>query len=116
MSNITLFKEWLGFNNNFYKYSNGNGTVTVQEIFYQGREMEKSYPKTIFKYKPFVEEFPNSKDTILFRLFKLNPFHFWRWGEFIYSWRFRLPYKNWDEIKLRRKPGFRVHQDGFTEF
>ncbi len=116
ISNTVTFKEISRLNHDYYKYSNGDGTVTVHEIFYQGREIEKSYPKTIFKYEGFVEQYPNSKDTTLFRLFKTNPFHFWRWAEYLYSWRFRLPYKSWEEIKLRRKPGFRVHQDGFAEF
>lgn len=116
ISNITLFKEWLGLNDNFYKYSNADGTVTRYEIFYQGREMSKEYPKDIFKLSNFTNNYPNSTDTILYRLFKSNPLHFWRWGEYIFSWRFSLPYKNWDKIKLRRKQGFQVHQYSLTEF
>ncbi len=116
ISNLTLFKEWAGINNNFYRYSNGDGTVTRLEIFYQGRNMSKEYPKDIFKLVNFTKNYPNSPDTILYRLFVMNPLHFWRWGEYVFSWRFRLPYKNWEEIRMRRKEGFQVHQYSLTEF
>jgi hypothetical protein len=103
-------------NEGYHKYSNGDATVTSYEIFNQGREIDQEFSNKFYKYRSFKVQYPNSTVTILYRLFKVNPFHFWRWAENSYSWRFRMPYRNWEKIRVKRKPGFQIHQFSFTEF
>jgi hypothetical protein len=50
----------------------------------------------------FKQKYPNSGDTTLYRLFKKSPYKFWRWEEYLFNWRYRLPYKNWEDIRMIR--------------
>ncbi len=89
-------------NENHYKYSNGDGSLTKQEIPFKNSVYNLS-PVVPEKYK---ELYPNSTDTIMYRIFWKNPLEFWRWAEYYYDKRYTLPYKNWEEIKKRRGVNF----------
>ncbi len=116
ITNIPGIKEISGANKAYYRYSNYNGTITSWEILSQGREIDKEYVKTISQNEQFKKMHPDTKDTTIYRLFEINPFHFWRWGEYIFNWRYRLPYKNWKEIKKRRGYGELKYANSFQEF
>ena len=114
-ANFSGFKELTGINNDYYRYSNYSGTVTRHEIFYQGRFMSKEYPEEFWKTKEFERKYPKNTDTTLFRNFSINPLKFWRWGEYIFNWRYNLPYINWKEVRKRR--GYNLkYSDNFQEF
>jgi hypothetical protein len=55
----------------------------------------------------------NEKDT-LYRLFKRNPIKIWQWGDYLFSKKYYLPYKNWNEIKQIR--GYINHKSGYQDF
>lgn len=104
LTNWPAFKNVTGLNDWYYRYSNFSGTFTTLEIPIQGR---------LYKRPPngeFILNRPNfygcrampPSDTVVYRLFAINPLKFWRWGEYIFSWRYRLPYADWEAIKKRR--------------
>ena len=108
ITNWPAFKNVTGLNDWYYRYSNISGTFTVMEIPIQGR-MFKKPPKG-----EFILNRPNfygckampQNDTVVYRLFSINPLKFWRWGEYIFDWRYRLPYTDWEAIKKKRGFGY----------
>lgn len=115
ISNLTFFKELVGLNKNYYRYSNYDGTVTRHEIFSQSRTMSKYFVKNIARTKRFINKNPDKSDTVLFRLFEINPLKFWRWYEYLTNWRYRLPYANWKHIRKRRGYDLK-YANGLQEF
>lgn len=113
--NFSGFKELTGINRDYYRYSNYSGTVTRHEIFYQSRIMSKEYVGQFWKTKEFKRIYPGNTDTVLYRNFAMNPLKFWRWGEYVFNWRYRLPYINWKEVRERR--GYDLeYSNNFQEF
>ncbi|MBS1578927.1 MAG: hypothetical protein JST29_04735 [Bacteroidetes bacterium] len=119
ISNWQGFKNLSGLNDWYYRYSNISGTYTKMEIPIQGRVYTRP-PKG-----EFILNRPNfygcnlmpQSDTIVYRLFAINPLKFWRWGEYIFDWRYRLPYTDWEAIKKRRGFGYlKVSEVGCMEF
>ena len=103
LTNWQGFKNFTGLNDWYYRYSNISGNVTVMENPIKGR----LFKKPIAGKLPVCKLFRNGKkieqkDTVLCRLFAINPLKFWRWGEYIFDWRYRLPYADWEAIKKRR--------------
>jgi len=103
-TNWPAFKNITGLNDWYYMYSNKSGSFTGIENPIEGR---------LFRKPPggkFIINSPNQyqcntipySDTIVYRLFTINPIKFWRWGEYIFDWRYRLPYSNWNEIEKKR--------------
>jgi len=88
----------------YYRYSNGDGSVTFMEFKARDFEMMK---RRFESYKT-----TKNIDSKIYRLFKKNPFAFWRWGRYFIGKRYKLPYKEWTEIeairvnKLENKTGF----------
>lgn len=118
LTNWPLFKNVTGLNDWYYRYSNISGTYTKMENPIQGR-MYKRPPKG-----EFILNRPNfygcrvmpQSDTIVYRLFAINPLKFWRWSEYIFDWRYRLPYTNWEAIKQKRGFGYLKVSKGCMEF
>ena len=119
LTNWPLFKNVTGLNDWYYRYSNISGTFTVMETPIEGRAFGE-YNKDAFilnKSKSYgcVKELQN--DTIVYRLFAINPLKFWRWGEYIFDWRYhRLPYTDWAAIKEKRGFGYLKISNGCMEF
>jgi hypothetical protein len=84
------------FDEYHYRYSNENGSFTFVE--FKARDTKMMY-RIMHGYKQLH---PQSKDTTAYRLFKKNILCFWRWGEYFYDKRYKMPYKSWKEIKRRR--------------
>ncbi len=108
ISNTWLIKNVTQLDDNYYRYSNISGLRTVKEY-----PIDRSYIHiNIMKrhkedWDEYARTFPNnSNDTIIYRLYKKSPFKFWRWYEYMYNWRYEMPYKDWDEIKKNRPVNF----------
>ncbi len=103
LSNLPPIQTITGLNFDYHRFSNKNGSYTFCEIPFKGRTYSR-YRVLEDPYFWLEYEFyhPKSGDTILYRLFARNPLKFWHWAEYIYDWRFELPYKDWDEIKKKR--------------
>lgn len=115
-SNLTTFQELSGINKGYYRYSNLTGTITSQEIFRQGRVLKKEFAQGKRDLTELKKLHPEIKDFQLYRLFKMNPLKFWRWAEYIYDWRYRLPYASWEDIEKTRGYGDLEFGNGFQEF
>jgi hypothetical protein len=100
VSNIPPLKNVISLfmDEGYFRYSNGNGSVTFCEIPFKRR----FYNLSPIVPQKFIQLNPNSSDTIIYRLFWKNPVAFWRWGEYFYDKRYKLPYKIWGEIRKRR--------------
>ena len=108
ITNWPLFKNVTGLNDWYYRYSNISGTYTKMEIPIQGRKYKKPPKGEFILNRPNFygcKEMPQS-DTIVYRLFAINPLKFWRWGEYIIDWRYRLPYTHWEAIRKKRGFGY----------
>lgn len=81
----------------YYRYSNFDGSNTSYEFKSWTFEMAKSQQERCIK------SHPEQKDKNLYRLFKINPFAFWRWKLYLFDERYKLPYKDWGEIERKRK-------------
>lgn len=115
ISNITILKEWSGINSDFYRYSNSSGTYTVHEIYMQGRMIDKKSALGDWDKTEFKKLYPKD-DPKLYRLFTVNLLKFWRWAEYIYDWRFRLPYADWHEIETKRSHTAITHNSTYQDF
>lgn len=109
---IIIFSNFLPMDRAFldgsnYSYSNKDGSVTFTE--FKGRDFEMMKRKV----ESYSQKTGNT-DTTIYRLFKRNPLTFWRWGNYFISKRYRLPYKDWSEIKAIR--GEIENKTGFQDF
>ncbi|MCZ2458284.1 MAG: hypothetical protein LC128_01545 [Chitinophagales bacterium] len=100
ISNLPPLKGVFGLilDDDYYRYSNGDGSLTFSEIPFKGR----LYNLSPIVPKSFIQTHPNTNDTLVYRLFWKNPLYFWRWGEYFYDKRYELPYKSWHEIRKKR--------------
>lgn len=89
-------------------YSNSNGTFTYSEMQFKGDDFQSCQEKF------YVFKTEKNGDTILYRLCPKNIFHFWDYGQYLFSAKYRLPYKSWDEIDKRRGPI--INKSGFQDF
>lgn len=99
LANIPPFTPLLDifFGERHYRYSNYNGSLTFSEFMSRGFEMMKNRHKTCLLYRPDL------KDKQIYRLFSKNPLAFWRWRMYFFDERYKLPYKDWEEIKKTRE-------------
>ncbi len=79
-----------------YRYSNYNGSLTFTVFSHRDFEMLKR------RHKDCQLSRPNLKDKELYRLFNKNPLAFWRWRSYFFDKEYKIPYKNWEEIKKIR--------------
>lgn len=86
-------------NDGYYRYCNYNGS----NIMVEG--VHKSYGLDLMKrhHQSWLNQNPQTPDKKLYRIFWKNPFTFWRWRSYFVDERYKLPYKDWDEIKALRK-------------
>ncbi|KQB99369.1 hypothetical protein AQF98_17505 [Pedobacter sp. Hv1] len=99
MSNIPPFTGIFRFflDQKHYRYSNSDGTSTFYEFMSRDFEMAKRRQAHCLLKKPDL------KDRKHYRLFSKNPLAFWRWRLYFFDERYKLPYKNWEEIEKTRK-------------
>ena len=80
------------------RYSNFNGSFTFEEMQFQSRDFDMC----LRKFNEFKKQ--NHTDTVLYRLCKNNYLKFWKYHNYFFSEKFRLPYMSWTEIEARRGP------------
>lgn len=99
--------RWFYIANNC-EFSNGDGLFTYVEMNFKGDNFKECKRK--------FSEFKKRKlgDTVLYRLCPMNILHFWDYGQYLFSEKYRVPYKSWQEIKAKRKPV--VNKSGFQDF
>ena len=118
LTNWQGFKNITGLNDWYYRYSNSSGTFTASETPSKGRVFEKPSKGEFILNRPNFydcKDMPQT-DTVVYRLFAINLLKFWRWGEYIFNWRYRLPYDNWELIKQKRETGYMKMYKGCKEF
>lgn len=52
----------------------------------------RTYESVVFRFEHHRRAYP--ADSVLYRLYRINPFLFWRWSDFRSSPRYQLPYLN----------------------
>ena len=82
---------------NTFRYSNRNGAYTRV----QGFDFKDGYfnPRMIHRY--VEKEKPLAENKKLYRLYKINPLCFWRWG-YYYTSSKDFEYLDWEEIEPTR--------------
>jgi hypothetical protein len=90
------------------QFSNGDGSFTFAEVNFKGAGFQLC--------QEIFVEFKKRKlgDTVLYRLCPMNLLHFWDYGQYLFSEKYRVPYKSWQEIEAKRKPV--VNKSGFQDF
>ena len=99
----------LSFDEDLYRYSNCDGSVTFQEIYFKNRD----YTIAELLYSDYIKKH-NEADCKFYRLFKINPLAFWRWRYYLFDKRYRLEYKNWNDILIIR--GDIKSKSGYQDF
>lgn len=83
--------------NDYYRYSNCNGSFTFLQDF-----SFKSPGFSMSPFKRFIEETsPSKENRTLYRLYRINPLCFWRWHRYIIN-SVHFDYMDWEEIEQRR--------------
>src|SRR5689334_20343829 len=77
-------------------YSNANGRFTFDEVNMSGR----NYELCLVNFEAYKKS--HTKDTVLYRINKINILKFWRWGDYLTKEKYRLPYKSWETIEATR--------------
>lgn len=85
------------FDSKHYKYSNFDGSFTSYEFMGRRFDSIKSMFSNCLPYQRKID------DKKLYRLFSKNPLAFWRWRLYFFDERYKLPYKDLNEIKRRRE-------------
>ncbi len=93
----------LAIDENHYRFSNGDGNITWKDDIFKSNPDYKNFDSTSkVMLKVYKERASKDADTNFYRLFWKNPFCFWRWSSYFTDERYKLPYKNWQEIRNRR--------------
>lgn len=79
-----------------YRYSNSDGSSTYTEF------NNHDFDLAIRRHSSCNRLRSSKADQTLYRLFKKEPFAFWRWGRYFYDERYKLPYKDWKLIQKNR--------------
>jgi len=96
------------FGNDDCRYSNANGSFTFQEANFNSRDYENAK----WKFSEYKKR--NSTDTIMYRLCRINLLYVWQYGDYLFSPKYRLPYKSLQEIEKKR--GAVRHHSVFQDF
>ena len=106
ISNIPLVSFFIGSND--CQFSNSDGSFTFAEVNFKGADFRLCQENFV--------EFKKRKlgDTVPYRLCPKNVLHFWDFGQYIFSPKYRVQYKSWEEIQSRR--GVLSNKSGFQDF
>lgn len=115
ITNLPGFKNITGLNDSYYRFSNISGTFTTVEIPKKGYVFTKAEKPKVCNIIVNGKNFKQT-DTIVYRLFAINPIKFWRWYEYVFNWRYRLPFTHWEAIKNRRGFDHIKNSKGCMEF
>ncbi|SFH08662.1 hypothetical protein SAMN04489864_1055 [Pedobacter insulae] len=82
-------------NEGYYKYTNYDGSNIMQEGVHKNYGLDRI--KRLHQF--WLNKNHEAPDKALYRVFWKNPLAFWRWKNYFQDERYKLPYKDWDEIK-----------------
>ena len=106
ITNLPPIKLLLGADD--CKYCNKTGTFTFQEMNFGG------YDYGLCKNRFAEYKRQRGIDTILYRATSMNPLCFWKYGDYLFEQKYRLPYMSWKEVELIRGPI--RNKSGFQDF
>jgi hypothetical protein len=89
--NYTPVKWILDFGKE-YHYSTLHGEATAWEMPSKGH----SFENVLEGFEQYKQLNSHTTDTILYRNFRRNPLHIWKWHEYLFHPRYKLPYLNPD--------------------
>ncbi|MDO1449815.1 hypothetical protein Q0590_26285 [Rhodocytophaga aerolata] len=78
-----------------YFYSTFNGELQTAERPFKGC----NYSCVEMVLQEFKHNHPGASDTILYRTFKRNPLLIWRWHDYLFHPRYKLPYLHPEQVK-----------------
>jgi hypothetical protein len=83
------------------QFSNSDGSFTYAEDNFKGSDFSRC--------QRLFADFKQEKlgDTVLYRLCPMSVLHFWDYGFYLFLEKYRVPYRDWEGIEARRKPGKR---------
>ncbi|WP_185286234.1 hypothetical protein [Chryseobacterium indologenes] len=83
-----------------FKYANADGSYTkIQEFGFKDGYFQPSLIKRFNETR-----MPTPENTKLYRLYKINPFCFWRWNYYLSS-SIKFDYRDWEDIEEVRGNG-----------
>ncbi len=90
------------------RFSNGDGSYTYAEMLFEGDNLEDC--------KGRFNEFTKIRtgDTILYRITPISLMHFWDFGDYLFTEKYRLPFQDWEKIKAKRGP--LKNKSGYQQF
>jgi hypothetical protein len=98
ISNYTPVKGFLDLKQ-VYRYSTLQRELQTSERPFKGCD----YSCVEMVLEEFKQKHPQTTDTTLYRTFTRNPIIFWRWHEYLFHPRYKLPYlhlKNLEQESL----------------
>jgi hypothetical protein len=90
------------------RYSNNTGSFTFAEINIGGYD----YNLCMNRFTDYKDQVRT--DTILYRLTAMNPLCFWKYRNYLFDKKYRLPYKSWKDVEQTRGPI--KNKSGFQDF
>jgi hypothetical protein len=90
------------------RFSNSDGSYTYAEMLFEGDNFEDC--------KGRFAEFKKTRngDSMLYRITPINPLHFWDYGDYLFTEKYRMPFRDWESIKEKR--GLLKNKSGYQQF
>jgi len=88
LSNYTILKSYIG-GLPVYNYETKNKEFQNIEVPWKGLKFNQIKSN----FEVFKKNNPDTKDTVLYRNFKINPLKFWNWHDYLVHERYKLAYK-----------------------
>jgi hypothetical protein len=90
------------------RYSNNTGSFTFAETNFGGYD----YDLCMNRFSDYKNQVKN--DTVLYRLTSMNLLCFWKYRDYLFEHKYRLPYKSWKTVEYIRGPI--KNKSGFQDF
>jgi hypothetical protein len=86
-------KGLLDFGQKYY-YTTLHGEVQPWEM----PSKQPNFEGALRRFELYKQENPATTDTVLYRTFKRNPLLIWRWHDYLFHPRYKLPYIDPEQI------------------
>ncbi len=93
---VPPIKGLLDFGQKYY-YTSLRGEIQPWEM----PSKQPDFEGAMRRFQYYKSQNPMTTDTVLYRTFKRNPLLIWRWHEYLFHPRYKLPYIVPQEIKVR---------------
>lgn len=78
----------------YFRYNNNSGSFTFTEFKARDYEMMERRLQNFMK--------KGNSETTVYRLFGKSVWRVWRWGDYFFDDRYKLPYMSWEKISRSR--------------